>query len=25
VDGAIGAQYLGALKLLLEAPALLLV
>jgi len=25
VDGAVGAQYLGALKLLLEAPALLLV
>jgi pyruvate dehydrogenase E2 component (dihydrolipoamide acetyltransferase) len=25
VDGAIGAQYLAALKLLLEAPALLLV
>jgi pyruvate dehydrogenase E2 component (dihydrolipoamide acetyltransferase) len=25
VDGAVGAQYLGALKQILEAPALLLV
>jgi pyruvate dehydrogenase E2 component (dihydrolipoamide acetyltransferase) len=25
VDGAVGAQFLGALKALLEAPALLLV